>query len=151
MGLNVAAETGSKRTLDPDLAARLASFRASRSFRTSVRSSFASYYRDNDSDRDSDFVAHAKTHPETWMFHQSLCLPNRHPQTAVQFAHQLLHDAPEMYRVQEPSTRDIDTQVYECIGLAGASDGFSALRLATVPAMVDYTIHEYDGLESVSF
>ena len=60
------------------------------------------------------------------MFRRSLLLPNKHPRTAVQFARQLLRDAPVMYRDQEPSTRDIDMQVYECIGLAGASDGFSA-------------------------
>ena len=138
MGRDVAAN----RALDPDLAARLASFQLSSS----------SSQRDDG----RDFVDYVETHPETWMFHRKLFLPvasdfSQHIRIAVQFAHQLLHDAPEIYRDQEPSTRDIDTQIYECIGLAGASGEYSALRLCTVPAMVDYTIDEYDGFESVEF
>ena len=149
MGSNVAAKSDSKGALDqvdPDLAARLASFKSSSS---SPR---------RDEDRDSDFVDYAETYPETWMFHRKLSLPltvapdfGKHSQIAVQFAHQLLHDAPEIYRDQEPSTRDIDTQIYECIGLAGASGAYSILRVVTVPALVNYTIDEYDGFESVKF
>ena len=145
MGSNVAAKSDSQAALDqvdPDLAARLASFKPSSS--SSRR------------DEDGDFVDYAETHPETWMFHSKLSLPDasvfdKYSQIAVQFAHQLLHDAPEIYRDQKPSTRDIDTQIYECIGLAGAAGGHSILRLVTVPALVDYTIDEYDGLESVNF
>jgi hypothetical protein len=140
MGSNVAAKSDSKGALDqvdPDLAARLASFKPSS--------------RRDDDDADEDFVGYAETHPETWMFHQKLFLPGPDGKRSVQFAHQLLHDAPEIYRDQEPSTRDIDPQIYECIGLAGASSTSSALRLGTVPAMVHYTIHEYDGYESLVF
>ena len=151
MGSNVAAKSDSKAALDqvdPDLAARLASFKpSSLSFRC-----------DENFEEDGDFVDYAETHPETWMFYRTLSLPDAsffdiHSRTdiAVQFAHQLLHDAPEIYRDQEPSTRDIDTQIYECIGLAGAADGHSILRLVTVPALVDYTIDDYDGWESVIF
>jgi hypothetical protein len=150
MGSNVAAKSDSKGALDqvdPDLAARLASFKPSSSSSSQCN-------------EDCNFVDYAETHPETWMFHPKLSLPvasdfkfAEHSQmlVAVQFAHQLLHDAPEIYRDQELSTRDIDTQIYECIGLAGASSEYSALRLRTVPAMVDYTIDEYDGCESVKF
>jgi hypothetical protein len=143
IGSNVAAKSDSKGALDQvdtDLAARLVPFKLS-----SLSSSRP--------DEDLDFVDYAETHPETWMFHRRLSsLPGAsESKIAVRFAHQLLHDAPEIYRDQEPSTRDIDTQIYECIGLAGASDGYSALCLGTVPAMVDYTIDEYDGLESVKF
>jgi hypothetical protein len=132
--------------VDPDLAARLASFNLK-------RSSSSSSSRRDDSDEERDFVDYAETHPETWMFHERLSLPGvgKHSQIAVQFAHQLLRDAPEIYRDQEPSTRDIDTQIYECIGLAGASGLYTGLRLGTVPAMVDYTIHEYDGCEYIKF
>lgn len=86
------------------------------------------------------------------MLHQTLFLisaTRQHARNAVQFAHQLLRDAPEMYRDQEVSTGNIDVQVYESIGLAGASGIYSVLCLDTVPAMVDYTITEYDGFESV--
>jgi len=151
MGRNVAAKSDSKGALeqvDPDLAARLASFKP--------KSSSSSRRHDDDEER--NFVDYAETNPETWMFHPKLSLPvasdfDNHLQTriAVQFAHQLLHDAPEIYRDQEPSTRDKDTQIYECIGLAGASGEYSVLRLGTVPAMVDYTIHDYDGSESLKF
>ena len=120
--------------VDPDLAARLASFKPSSS----------------SSSQHDDFVDYAQTHPETWMFHRKLFLPVA-SEIAVQFAHQLPHDTPEIYRDPEPSIRDIDTQIYECIGLAGASDECSALRLGTVPAMVDYTIHEYNGFESIKY
>ena len=145
MGSNVAAKSdshskGALDQVDSDLAARLASFKPS-----SSSSSSSSQHDDF-----VDFVDYAQTHPETWMFHQKLFLPVA-SEIAVQFAHQLLHDAPEIYRDQEPSIRDIDTQIYECIGLAGASGEYSALGLGTVPAMVDYTIHEYDGLEYIKY
>ena len=95
-----------------------------------------------------NFIDYAEAHPETWMLHPTVSFP---APTAVQFGHQLLRDAPEIYRDREPSSVDIDARVYECVGLAGASDVFSILRLDTIPAAVDYTIAEYDGLESVRY
>ena len=135
-----AKSKGALDQVDPDLAARLASFN-----RPSPPS-----------DEDLEFVDYAEKHPESWMCHRKLYLPDApgffcQQVTAVQFAHQLLHDAPEIYRDQGPSNKDIDTQIYECVGLAGASGEHSTICLGTVPAMVDYTIDEYDGYESLKF
>ena len=146
---DVAADPASKLALDSDLAARLASFQAS----------FKSRHDQHKSDNTrSNFIDYAETHPETWMLHRAVSslplAPGKYFRSeirAVRFAHQLLRDSPETYRCREKSTGDIDAQVYECVGLAGASGKYSVLRLATVPAMVNYTIDEYDGSESVRF
>lgn len=45
---------------------------------------------------------------------------------------------------------DIDPMTYETLGLLGAAHKHACLRFAEVPVGLSYTIHEYDGKESVS-
>lgn len=48
------------------------------------------------------------------------------------------------------STQEPDDMVYESFGLLGASGRYSCLKFAEVPAELEWTITEYDGLETIN-
>ncbi|KIM90028.1 hypothetical protein PILCRDRAFT_812830 [Piloderma croceum F 1598] len=64
------------------------------------------------------------------------------------FAHELLAKDSAKYRTGPDEQQD--TAIYEHVGLLAASTS-SRLAIAQVPALADYKIDEYDGLESVRF
>lgn len=63
------------------------------------------------------------------------------------FAHELFAKDPAIYRTGPDEQQD--TAIYEHVGVLAASTSSNKLAIAEVPALVDYKIDEYDGLESV--
>lgn len=68
---------------------------------------------------------------------------------SVQFAHILLEGNFTLYHVEPDESRN--AVMYEKIGLYGASTSTSQLAIDEIPALVDYSIHEYDGKEKVVY
>jgi hypothetical protein len=101
-------------------------------------------------DKDSkDFVDFAETNPDRWMEHGRFYVGG-FPEvgtTGIKLAHTLLKEAPKLYQI-EPND-EIDASIHEAIGLAAASGEYACLQVKSVPAIVEYQIGEYDGLESV--
>jgi hypothetical protein len=102
-------------------------------------------------DRD-DFVAFARSNPDRWMQHEVLMHLHGGFEPFAEslgFAHELLAKDSAKYRTGPDEQRD--TAIYEHVGLLAASTSLNKLAIAQVPALVDYKIVEYDGLESVRF
>jgi len=108
--------------------------------------------RDSGDENGEDFVEFAKRNPNHWMKHDGLIKFGGalEPFSAsLGFAHELLRKDPAKYRA-EPDEQQ-DAAIYERVGLLAASPSGVKLAIAQVPALVNYKIEEYDGLESVEF
>jgi hypothetical protein len=97
-------------------------------------------------EEDQDFVHFAKHNPDRWMLHDFLRFSES---LSLEFAHELLVEFPAKYDVGPDDHRD--AAIYERVGVLAASVCLGKLDIVQIPALVDYTIHEYDGLENVSF
>lgn len=95
------------------------------------------------------FEEFAKAHPDQWMRH----FP-RHSRAmhgpSLGLAHVLLKEEPQKFRVVSPDPKT-DDDIHLLVALACASDGHSFLEVQTVPAVVDYRIEEYDGMERIAY
>jgi hypothetical protein len=98
----------------------------------------------------ADFI---ELHPDLWMSHASfengIFAGPTAAQFAYRFAHILLQDDPAKYHVVESDGGD--ARIFEYIGLCGAGTSGSRLGIEEIPALIDYTIHEYDGMEEVQY
>jgi hypothetical protein len=98
-----------------------------------------------------NLVAFTEMHPEFWMAHcvgSSFCTGPVTSQIALRFAHVLLRGGDRArYHVEADEAQD--AAIYQSIGLRGASKTGSRLAIKEIPALVDYSIDEYDGLETV--
>jgi hypothetical protein len=103
-------------------------------------------------DNDEDFVDFAKRNPNRWMQHEGLVefggALEPFP-TSLGFAHELLCNDPAKYRAGPDEQQD--AAIYERVGLLAASPIQTKLAIEQVPALVNYEIEEYDGLENVKF
>jgi len=64
-------------------------------------------------------------------------------------AHNLLKEDRDKHLIApDPIT---DDEVFELVGLACASGGFSKLEIRVIPVGVKYVIDEYDGMENVTY
>ena len=71
-------------------------------------------------------------------------------QNALRFAHLLLQDDNGVrYRVEPDEARD--ASIHERVGLWGAGSRYCELYIDDIPALVDYSIDEYDGQETVDY
>jgi hypothetical protein len=110
--------------------------------------------RTNSRSDDQNFVYFAKHNSDQWMQHDVLS-PNRDicgpssESLGLGFAHELLVKDIAKYGVG-PDERQ-DAAIYERVGVLAATASGSMLAIAQVPALVDYKIEEYDGLENVRF
>jgi hypothetical protein len=99
------------------------------------------------------FMAFTEMHPDFWMAHYSVRSDTFRGssttfQASFRFAQVLLQGGEHArYRVLPDDVQD--AVLYERIGLFGATS--SELAIAKIPALVDYTINEYDGQESVNY
>jgi hypothetical protein len=98
--------------------------------------------------------AFAEMHPDFWMAQHcigtSYFAGIRTFQAALRFAHVLLQDGDRtQYRVGPDEVQD--AAIYEYIGLCGASKTGSQLAITEIPGLVHYSIHEYDGQETVEY
>jgi hypothetical protein len=134
---------------DPDLVAKAMSFTDQMSNTTSTWKAFA---KNSDS---TNLGAFTEMHPDFWMAHHSMGEFDRSYfyggptffQVALRFAHILLQDSDTHYRVEPDEAQD--AMIYERIGLSDAAS--TTMDIAAVPALVHYSIDEYDGVESVVY
>jgi hypothetical protein len=98
--------------------------------------------------------AFTEMHPDFWMAQHcvgsGLFAGSGTFQVALRFAHVLLQGCNRArFRVESDEAQD--AAIYEEIGLCGASYTGCKLAIAEVPALVDYSIREYDGQETVEY
>lgn len=100
-----------------------------------------------------DFVDFARHNSDCWMQHEVLTSDisgSFEPfPVSLAFAHELLAKDPVKYRTGPDKQRD--AAIYERVGVLAANTSLTKLAIAEVPALVDYKIDEYDGLENVQF
>ena len=99
-----------------------------------------------DVEREISFEEYAKANPDRWMFHCAVPDDQIRP---LLVAHTLLKENRDKHLVVPDPTQS--NVVFELVGLACASGEFSQLKISTVPVGVEYTINEYDGMESVDY
>jgi hypothetical protein len=96
-----------------------------------------------------DLEAFTEKNPDFWMAHRSMDNNSFGPPTfkiALRFAHVLLKgDDHARYHVEPDEARD--AAIYEHIG-RGASSRYGRLVIVEIPALVDFSIHTYDGLDN---
>lgn len=143
---------------DPNLVTEAASFinqmcNAQGQWRDDCLGTFPNGERLPYDDRHSeiDFMTFTEMHPHFWMAHYSLRPASFHRRTfqlAFRFAHVLLQGGDRVRYHVEPDEAQ-DAAIYERLGLFGATS--SHLAIKEVPALVDYSIDDYDGSESVNY
>jgi len=102
-----------------------------------------------------DLEAFTEEHPDFWMAHRSMThrsmsYESATFQVALRFAHVLLQGGDHTRYHVEPDEAQ-DAAIYERIGLCGASTRHAKLAIKKIPALVDFSIHEYDGRETVVY
>jgi hypothetical protein len=90
--------------------------------------------------------AFTEMHPDFWMAQH--CIGHQTFQVALRFAHILLQEGDRTRYHVEPDEAQ-DAEIYEYIGLCGSSKTESQLAIEEIPALVHYSITEYDGRETV--
>jgi hypothetical protein len=98
--------------------------------------------------------AFTEMHPDFWMAQHciasDLFAGPATFQVALRFAHVLLQGGDHARYHVEPDEAQ-DAAIYQHIGLCGASKTGSKLAITEIPALVDYSIKEYDGQETVEY
>jgi hypothetical protein len=95
--------------------------------------------------------AFTEMHPDFWMAQHCIGSSSFSPETfqvALRFAHVLLQEGDRArYHVEPDEAQDVE--IYKYIGLCGASKTGSQLAIEEIPALIHYSILEYDGGEMV--
>lgn len=97
----------------------------------------------------TSFIDFARKFPAYWGLHVNAAGGAYHRSEGLVFAHKLLKEARDRYFVISNPTED--REVCELIGIASAQPREGQFKVQVVPALVHYTISDYDGLESVEF
>jgi len=97
-----------------------------------------------------DLMTFAEMHPDFWMTHHSFGPGPGSFKISFRFAHFLLQGS-NRARYQVGPDEVQDAAIYEFIGLKGACTSLSHLDIEEIPALVDYSINEYDGKEEVEY
>lgn len=101
-----------------------------------------------------DLEAFTEKHPDFWMAHRSIEDHNSFGpptfQIALRFAHVLLQGGDHARYHVEPDEAQ-DAAIYKRIGLCGAGTRSADLEIEEIPALVDFSIHVYDGRERVEY